>query len=326
MARVSTVIPAYNAARFVERTLRSVYAQTSPIAEVIVVDDESRDDTAAIVEQIARGAPVPTTLLRQPNAGPAAARNRGTRAAKGDLVAYVDADDEWLPEKLERQVESLAANPSAVLCCTGVITIDVDGKETGVGATATDTTFEALLDRNFVVNSSVVVRRSALGDAPFNTRRDFIASEDYDLWLRLARRAPISYLPEPLVRYRVHPEGISRAGRRGHDSERAVIEALFAALEREGTLDPVYRRRRLAQISFECGDSLFYAGDRAAARGEFLRAFQGDERRIGALGMAIATLVPPVTLNAVRAVARVVRDRPARWRSWRKAQGRGVSA
>ncbi len=293
---------------------------------MIVVDDESSDDTAAIVERIAREAPVPTRLLRQANAGPAAARNRGVRSARGDLIAYLDADDEWLPAKLERQVACLAANPRAVLCCTGVILIDADGNELGVRARRTSTTFEALLERNFVINSSAVARREALGDAPFNTRRDFIASEDYDLWLRLARRAPVSYLPEPLVRYRVHAAGISRASRRVYDSERAVIEEAFASLEREGALDAVYRRRRLARISFECGHDLFYRGDRVAARREFLRAFRDDERRLSALGMAMVTLVPPLTLDAVRAVARLARGRPARWRSWLRGWGVGVSA
>ena len=307
MANVSTIIPAYNAASFIERALRSVYAQTLAPAEVIVVDDESRDETAAIVERIARDAPVPTTLVRQSNAGPAAARNRGMLSAKGDLIAYIDADDEWLPEKLERQIECLAANPSAVLCCTGVMCIDADSNEIGAVAHSTDTTFEALLERNFVALSSTVARRSALGDAPFNTRRDFIASEDYDLWLRLARHAPIRYLPEPLLRYRIHPAGISHVSTRVHDAERAVLEELFASLAREGRLDPVYRKRRLAQISVECGYRLFHAGERAAARGEFLRAFRDDERRLRALGMAVVTLLPPRTLGAARAVVHVLR-------------------
>src|SRR5580700_2024778 len=107
---ISVVIPACNAERFIETTLRTVYAQTLAPREVIVVDDGSKDGTAALVERVARGASVPTTLLQQANAGPGAARNRGVSAARGELVAFVDADDEWLPEKLERQVVCLQAN------------------------------------------------------------------------------------------------------------------------------------------------------------------------------------------------------------------------
>lgn len=111
---VSAVVAAYNAERFIERTLASVYAQTRPPQECIVVDDGSSDRT---VEVIAQRFPQ-ATVLQQANAGPAAAYNRAVRAASGDLVAFLDHDDEWLPQKLERQIGVLHAYPEAsgVLC------------------------------------------------------------------------------------------------------------------------------------------------------------------------------------------------------------------
>lgn len=107
MCPYSVVIPAYNAARTLAETLASVLAQTSPPAEVIVIDDGSTDGTAALAA--ACGAPV--RLIRQANTGPGGACSRGVRAATSPWVALVDADDLWLPAKMSRQLQALAADP-----------------------------------------------------------------------------------------------------------------------------------------------------------------------------------------------------------------------
>jgi len=105
-------VPVFNGARYLAEALESVFAQTHPSVEAIVVDDGSTDDTPAVVA--AFGARL--RAFRQPNAGPAAARNRGVRAARGDFVAFLDADDLWLPDKLERQLARFAARPELDLC------------------------------------------------------------------------------------------------------------------------------------------------------------------------------------------------------------------
>jgi glycosyltransferase involved in cell wall biosynthesis len=110
--RVSVIIPVYNAARYLPAALASVAAQTHAPVEVIVVDDGSTDDSAAVAAQPG------VQVLRQANAGPAQARNAGLAVARGELIAFLDADDEWLPHKLATQVAYLAAHPEAgyVLC------------------------------------------------------------------------------------------------------------------------------------------------------------------------------------------------------------------
>ena len=115
--RVSVVIPLYNKAPYVQRCLASVAAQTLADFEVLVVDDGSTDDGAAIV----RSFPDPrVTLIQQANAGPGAARNRGIDAARGSIIAFLDADDEWLPEYLQRGVAALeAAGDSVAFCVSG---------------------------------------------------------------------------------------------------------------------------------------------------------------------------------------------------------------
>jgi len=113
LSTVSAVIPAYNAAETIQRALNSVYAQTYPnIIEVIVVDDGSTDATAQIVREKFPDA----TFIQQENAGVSVARNAGVDAARGELIAFLDADDEWLPEKTEVHVAVMKAHPGLVLC------------------------------------------------------------------------------------------------------------------------------------------------------------------------------------------------------------------
>jgi glycosyltransferase involved in cell wall biosynthesis len=109
---VSVVIPAFNAARYLGEALDSVFGQTLTDLELVVVDDGSTDETPQVVQ----GYGSRVRYVRQPNAGVASARNRGVAESSGRYVAFLDADDVWLPGKLERQLEALAARPSARVC------------------------------------------------------------------------------------------------------------------------------------------------------------------------------------------------------------------
>jgi len=115
---ISVIIPVYNGERFLAEAIRSVLDQTLPPDEIIVVDDGSTDGTAQIVAELAATAAVPVRYVFQENQGPAAARNHGIRLAGGDFLAFLDADDLWLPEKLERQIAHLTQEPTAdgVIC------------------------------------------------------------------------------------------------------------------------------------------------------------------------------------------------------------------
>ena len=112
---ISVVIPCHNAAAFLRATIASILGQTEPVLEVIVVDDGSTDDSARIAELF--GPPV--RVVRQPNQGESAARNRGIEAAAGDWVAFLDADDLWLPTKIELQSEAIRSAPADVVCVIG---------------------------------------------------------------------------------------------------------------------------------------------------------------------------------------------------------------
>ena len=109
-AGISVIIPVYNGARYVAEAVHSVWAQTIPPAEIIIVDDGSTDSTASIMLDLSAAAPLPIRCVYQPNQGPSAARNVGVQAATGNLIAFLDADDVWLPHKTKVMMKVLAKN------------------------------------------------------------------------------------------------------------------------------------------------------------------------------------------------------------------------
>ena len=169
--RISVVIPAYKAIGTIDAAIRSVLAQTVPPHEIIVVDDGSPDETAA---HVARNYPS-IRLLRQANAGCGMARNTGAAVAEGDWLAFLDADDIWLPRKLERQIPETADDKVAVVACRSL------GQK--APPFLASPAFEDFWQRNQIVVSSCLVRRAAFEQlGGFWSRR---ACEDYHLWLRL---------------------------------------------------------------------------------------------------------------------------------------------
>lgn len=207
---VSVVIPAYNAAWCVARAIDSVLAQTYARYEVLVVDDGSTDETAALVN--AYGERV--RLLQQPNGGLSGARNLGMRNAAGEYVAFLDADDYWLPEKLERQIALMQAHPDVGFCSTATRVETPQGEQIGLWkcpACGGDT-----LRTIFAVNgavagsgSSVMVRRDVLARAgEFDVTLRCL--EDIDMWMRLAAISSYACIDEPLSVILKRPDSMSR--------------------------------------------------------------------------------------------------------------------
>lgn len=201
--RVSVVIPAYNAATTLPETLASVFAQTFADYEVIVVDDGSTDPTPALLA--AYGDRI--RVLRKANEGrPSTTRNLGARAARGELVAFLDADDRWQPEKLARQVALFAANSRLGLVYTAAAVIDASGRVLRVSSCphgGRGQIYPLLAVRNMMVGSSVMARRAAIAEAGWYDE-ELTSIENWDLWIRIARRWEVDCVDEPLTLYRVH--------------------------------------------------------------------------------------------------------------------------
>jgi glycosyltransferase involved in cell wall biosynthesis len=203
---VSVVIPCYNGGRFLRETLESVLQQTHPALEVIVVDDGSTDDSAAIAESY--GPPV--RVIRQQNQGESVARNRGIDEARGEWVAFLDADDVWISEKLERQLA--AATDDVVAVHTDIRQFGNRDQLVRIREMFGPDRYsiERLAIRNCVMcPSSVIVRRNNCPRFPEWTSD----AEDQVFVLELVRRGSIALVEEPLTEYRIHNASQSRRQR-----------------------------------------------------------------------------------------------------------------
>jgi glycosyltransferase involved in cell wall biosynthesis len=226
---VSVIIPAYNAAKFVGRTLESLRAQTFAEFEAIVVDDGSQDDTADVVSEVV-GRDPRFRLIRQANGGVAVARNRALAEARGRYVANVDSDDMWRPTFLERTIAALeAAGEDAVFAFAQTLWVDEHDRllpQTAQAAPAT-VGYRELLIRNPVGNGSATVMRTAavreIGGYDAQLVRDFGQTEDWQLLLQLSWRGKVVVVAEPLVLYRILPQSSSHAVER---SARAALEVI----------------------------------------------------------------------------------------------------
>ena len=196
LPRVSVIIPSYNNANYIARAIDSVLNQTYRDFEIIVVDDGSTDNTKDIVSSY----PNPVKYLGQDNRGPSSARNAGIAASRGEFIAFLDSDDYWLPEKLSIQMDFFRHCPEAVACQTEEVWIRkgirVNPRRRHLKPSGD--IFESSLKLCLVSPSSVMLRRSLFSEVGLFDE-DLPACEDYDLWLRISCRYPVSLIPTHLV-------------------------------------------------------------------------------------------------------------------------------
>ncbi len=247
MPSVSIIIPTFNRAEKITRAISSVIEQTFADFEIIVVDDGSRDNTEQTVAQFDERL---IYVAHPSNLGVSAARNTGIKKSGALLLAFLDSDDHWLPEKLAVQVEFFNNHPQAVACQTEETWIRkekrVNPKKKHLKPSGD--IFEASLKLCLVSPSAVMLKRSLVEEVGLFDE-DLPACEDYDLWLRIACRYPVHLINEALVvKEGGHPDQLS-ARHRGMDRFR--IKALVKLL-RSGALNKIQMEATLKELSLKC--------------------------------------------------------------------------
>ena len=206
---VSVVIPCYNGEAFLKEAIESAMEQSYPRVEVIVVDDGSTDRSSEIAQQF------PVRYIRQPNRGLTASRNLGVRESRGSYIVFLDADDRLKPDAIEAGLRVLAGRPECAMAVGDHLFISEDGSHLANSRKEylASSHYEALLRSNFIeMISSVLFRRQVLDEVGgFNT--ELRVAEDYELYLRIARKYPICSHPAVVAEYRKHQENTS------HNSE-----------------------------------------------------------------------------------------------------------
>jgi len=214
--RISVVIPVHcrtpEHRRYLEEALDSAARQTFRDFEVVLVDDCSPLDIGPLTA--AAGLPEARVLRQETNLGHARSRNRGVQAARGDLIAFLDHDDLWLPEKLARQLAVMEAHPEVglVFCAVELFGPLADRFPVRPGYIPTRPDFAWFACRpNYVITASAVLAQKRVLTAAGLFDPRYSSADDFDLWLKAARLAPLYYLPEKLVRYRLHAANVNYA-------------------------------------------------------------------------------------------------------------------
>lgn len=297
---VSVVVPVYNGAKYLRDACDSVLSQTYHPLELILVDDGSTDDSPRIIASYGDR----VVSIRQDNGGVSAARNAGIQAARGVFLAFLDQDDWWLAEKIEKQVALFQTDMSLGLVHGGVLQY---GESAGAFVDPVYPThlssrlqghcYHQLLLGNAVFNSSVMVRKAALADSGlFNLEMAGNTVQDYDLWLRIARHYPFGYIAEPLTVLRLH-------GEQGTWNRQAMLGDELRLLERTVGLREIHNsnplRMRFAQILDELGVAHLDAQAPRLARPCFARALRMRWSSRAALLYA-ASFLPATAIDWLR--------------------------
>lgn len=297
---ISIVIPAYNAETFIAEAINSVLVQDYEPCEIIVVDDGSTDNTPGILEKYHDR----IRVIYQPNAGLGSARNTGIAAAQGELIAFLDADDRWLPGKLTKQWESLNQNPNAGLVHTDLLEwrpheSTQTHREIGRGEFQ-GPCLNRLIRNNRVLPSTVLVKKECLDRVGiFDPQPSGV--EDWDLWLRIAREYEFAFVSEPLVLYRMHDTNMSANSLRMRSGEFYVLQKTLAnMLELSQTIDRRSLHKRLHELAFDIGYHHFILGNLPPAREYFAKALGFSSFSLKAWGYLLACYLPQKAVNSLR--------------------------
>lgn len=263
MSTVSVIIPCYNTGRYLAEAIQSVLDQTYHDFEIIIVDDGSTDDTREVARRFDDSR---VHYIWQANKGLAGARNTGLRAAKGELVAFLDADDTYLPEKLQSEVEVMLGSPGIAMVVNGWIFVDPEGSPLDIVQPWQEHPADPglaywLLGLPFVVHG-VMLRRDKLAQIGYFDET-LKASEDWDLFIRLAAGGSDMVWGRKIVcTYRIHQQNMTRSGRRLLDKIRVLDK--YYAVATNG--DEQARTAAYANAWLQVANTFYMSGETAEAQ------------------------------------------------------------
>jgi glycosyltransferase involved in cell wall biosynthesis len=297
MPRVSIIVPSYNTGRYLPVAINSVIAQTFPDWELIVIDDGSTDNTRAVAQSYAPTLGEKLRYLYQSNRGLPAARNAAIREARGEFIAILDADDLWLPTRLERGVAVMDSRPDVGLVHSRTARVDQHGTIVGYKVfppkCQSGKIAAYLLTRRASISCPTVLFRKQCLDlvGPFDeTMR---ATEDRDLWFRIAERYEVAYINEILAHSRITPGSMTS------DPDRMLKWQLFFIQKQyqRGACTWFAVREALGQIYREQGDFLFSGGHTRKSISPYFRSVLYNPLRLKNVYMLLRACAEPFLIG-----------------------------
>lgn len=306
--KVSVIIPTFNRAHYLTQAIDSVLAQTYQNFEIIVVDDGSTDDTAAVLKSYKAS----VNYFYQENQGPSAARNLGIEMSNGQYIAFLDSDDLWLPEKLEVQRDYFKTNPEVGLVHADLLIME-DGLTPSVPRMRylsqprkSGYILPELFTENMILTPTVLVRRACFKvSGLFDT--ELRGGEDHHLWLRIARHFSIDYIDRPLGICRVHPNSLTQNTIPHYLEHLAAMEKLLQLHpEIVDEIGENVVRKGISRIVFILAYHHFDKGNYREARSCFSRLIRLRPRHWPNYGYYLAALLPHQWVHWLRQSKRIV--------------------
>ncbi len=257
---VSVIIPVYNGEKYIAECIKSIYEQTYKKFEIIIIDDGSTDNSIEVIENIKNEE---VRIISQKNGDVSKARNEGIKNASGDLIAFLDQDDKWLPEKLQKCVKIFNELEKVDLVFHDIIKLFSSGKTHRAKdkhnialSLNNENIFQKLVVKNVLMPSAVMVRKESILKAGlFDT--SFKTCGDYEMWLRMALlKMEFKYLPEALTIYRIHPNNNSNRIEVMFQDRLKALEVSFSNIKID-TADKKFRNKGLAAAYMQGANEFF---------------------------------------------------------------------
>lgn len=309
--KISAVIPAYNNQDYILDAVKSVQMQTHPVDEIIIIDDGSIDDTQNIVNKLTSN----IKYIKQHNQGPSVARNTGIQLAQGDWIAFLDADDQWLEDKIEKQLRTLAISPELHLIAGDMQEINIENKTITPSVLAKHKLREkfqvnesrplsnalaALVQKNFIPTGTVLVKRSTLIESGmFNSAIRF--GEDLELWAKIAAHHPITCMPDLLMLRRLHGQNATSHTTPMLEDLVTVMQSIRNATKETLKTQQVSANKLVAQAWANLGYWHFVNINYRQAKKAFRNSLK-EQPSLRSLIYLIACILPQRLIQAIRQI------------------------
>ena len=315
---ISVVIPTYNCSQFIISAIHSVLDQSYENYEIIIVDDGSTDNTKEVLKPYIEEKKI--QYVFQNNLGPSAARNKGIKLSKGEYIAFLDADDLWIPGKLEKQVNFLDNNKNLGLVFSDTSIFDEGGvisdsflrlkKNLWKIPTSSDSKngrvflrniFEDLIEENFIPTKTVLIRKKCIDELGYFDETLF-SVEDRDMWLRIAQTYGVGFINEPLAKKRQHKTNIGSNQQLALESQLRVINKMLEIYPQLPPSNIKLIDRSIRDLHFSIGYMLFCERNLKQSRGHFVQSINDGRFDLRRYLYLMATFMPLKLIDLIKRV------------------------
>lgn len=245
---VSIIIPTYNRANTIVKTIESILNQTYSDYEIIVVDDNSSDNTKEVINEYINDYPFIKYLKHENNRGGSAARNTGVKVANGKLISFLDSDDQWINTKLAKEVECIKNNPNVDMVYSNMYLVDIENETTVLYKQDNfEDKYYGMLCKNIIGSTSLITIKKAVYDKLGGFKEGLPSCQDWDFYLNVVKEYKVMKIDEPLLKYYIHSNSISGNIDRAIEGHNLILKKVISLIED----DDKYKKGKNKILSYQ---------------------------------------------------------------------------